>query len=121
MLSAVPVAAHVRRARDLVDRRFAEPLDLDAMAGAAGFSRYHFARVFRAAYGETPRAYLTRRRIERAQDYLRTRSCPRAVSSSYRSRPNARTGSRPSCGTTRATGSASRSARSEAEDFSPAR
>jgi AraC-like DNA-binding protein len=63
---------HLRHARDLIDRRFAEPLDLDAMAGTAGFSRYHFARAFRAAYGETPRAYLTRRRIERAQDLLRS-------------------------------------------------
>jgi AraC-like DNA-binding protein len=72
MPPAVPVVAHLRRARDLIDRRFADPLDLDAMAGAAGFSRYHFARAFRAAYGETPRAYLTRRRIERAQDYLRS-------------------------------------------------
>jgi len=72
MPPAVPVVAHLRRARDLIDRRFADPLDLDAMAGAAGFSRYHFARAFRTAYGETPRAYLTRRRIERAQDYLRS-------------------------------------------------
>jgi AraC-like DNA-binding protein len=63
---------HLRRARDLIDRRFAEPLDLDAMARAAGFSRYHFARGFREAYGETPRQYLTRRRVERAQDLLRT-------------------------------------------------
>jgi AraC-like DNA-binding protein len=68
----VPAVAHLRRARDLIDRGFAEPLDLDAMARAAGFSRYHFARAFRAAYGETPGAYLTRRRIERAQDLLRS-------------------------------------------------
>ncbi|MFB9838608.1 helix-turn-helix domain-containing protein [Actinoallomurus acaciae] len=68
----VPAVAHLRRARDLIDRRFAEPLDLDAMARAAGFSRHHFARAFRAAYGETPGAYLTRRRVERAQDLLRT-------------------------------------------------
>ncbi|HXV91990.1 MAG TPA: AraC family transcriptional regulator [Pseudonocardia sp.] len=68
----IPAAFHVRRARDLIDRHFAEPLDLDAMARAAGFSRYHFARAFRAAYGETPGAYLTRRRIERAQDLLRS-------------------------------------------------
>lgn len=67
----VPAVAHLRRARDLIDRRFAEPLDLDTMARTAGFSRYHFARAFRAAYGEPPGAYLTRRRIERAQDLLR--------------------------------------------------
>ncbi len=68
----VPAVFHLRRARDLIDRHFAEPLDLDAMARAAGFSRYHFARGFAAAYGETPGQYLTRRRIERAQDLLRS-------------------------------------------------
>jgi AraC-like DNA-binding protein len=70
--AAVPGVFHLRRARDLIDRHFAEPLDLGAMAREAGFSRYHFARAFRAAYGETPRAYLTRRRVERAQDLLRS-------------------------------------------------
>jgi AraC-like DNA-binding protein len=69
---AIPAVFHLRRARDLIDRHFAEPLDLDAMARAAGFSRYHFARGFRAAYGETPAAYLTRRRVERAKDLLRS-------------------------------------------------
>jgi AraC-like DNA-binding protein len=68
----VPAVFHVRRARDLIDRHFAEPLDLDAMARVAGFSRYHFARVFKEAYGETPGQYLTRRRVERAQDLLRS-------------------------------------------------
>lgn len=68
----VPTAFYLRQARDLVDRRFAEPINLDAMAEAAGFSRYYFIRAFRTAYGETPRAYLTRRRIERAQDLLRS-------------------------------------------------
>lgn len=68
----VPAVFHLRRARDLIDRHFAEPLDLDAMARAAGFSRYHFARGFKEAYGETPGQYLTRRRIERAQDLLRS-------------------------------------------------
>jgi AraC-like DNA-binding protein len=62
----------LRRARDLIDRDYAEPLDLDAMAREAGYSRFHFARAFTAAYGETPRAYLTRRRIERAKTLLRT-------------------------------------------------
>jgi AraC-like DNA-binding protein len=68
----VPAVFHIRRARDLIDRRFAEPLDLDDMARAAGFSRYHFARGFTAAYGESPARYLTRRRVERAQDLLRS-------------------------------------------------
>ena len=62
----------LRRAHDLIDREYADPLDLDAMAREAGYSRFHFARAFGAAYGETPRAYLTRRRIERAKTLLRT-------------------------------------------------
>jgi AraC-like DNA-binding protein len=61
----------LRRARDLIDRDYAEPLDLDDMAREAGYSRYHFARAFAAAYAETPRAYLSRRRIERAKTLLR--------------------------------------------------
>lgn len=61
---------HLRRARDRMDRDFAEPLDLDTLAAEAGFSRYHFARSFRRAFGETPAAYLTRRRIERAKRLL---------------------------------------------------
>src|SRR5215831_10386852 len=61
----------LRRARDLIDRDYAEPLDLDAMARAAGYSKYHFARSFAAVYGETPAAFLTRRRIERAKSLLR--------------------------------------------------
>jgi AraC-like DNA-binding protein len=55
-----------------MDRRYADAVDLDAMARAAGFSRYHFARSFRAAFGETPGAYLSRRRVERAKDLLRS-------------------------------------------------
>jgi AraC-like DNA-binding protein len=61
----------VREARDVIDRDFAEPLSLDALASAASYSKYHFVRAFAEAYGETPRAYLTRRRIERAKDLLR--------------------------------------------------
>jgi AraC-like DNA-binding protein len=53
-----------------MDARYAEPLNLDAMAAAAGFSRYHFVREFRAVFGETPGAYLSRRRVERAKDLL---------------------------------------------------
>ncbi|KIA62703.1 toxin-antitoxin system, toxin component [Nocardia vulneris] len=62
---------HLRRARDLADRRYADPLDLDELAAAAGVSKYHFLRAFAAVYGLTPAAYLTERRIERAQDLLR--------------------------------------------------
>ena len=68
---AVALLARLRRARDHIDRSFDEPLDLDALARVAGVSKYHFARSFEAAYGETPIRYLTRRRIERAQDLLR--------------------------------------------------
>jgi AraC-like DNA-binding protein len=62
---------HLRRAHDHIDRHYAAPLDLAALAAVAGVSKYHFARSFEAAYGETPIRYLTRRRIERAQDLLR--------------------------------------------------
>src|ERR687888_954879 len=62
----------LRRARDLTDRDFAQPLTLDSMAQAAHLSKFHFARAFTKAYGETPRTYLTRRRIERAKDLLRS-------------------------------------------------
>ena len=71
-LPSVPVLVRLRLARDLMDRCYADPLDLAALAGEAGFSRYHFARAFRAAYGEPPGAYLSRRRVERAQDLLRS-------------------------------------------------
>ncbi len=62
---------HLRRARDLADREYAQPLDLDGLAAAAGVSKYHFLRCFAATYGKTPAAYLAERRIERAQDLLR--------------------------------------------------
>jgi transcriptional regulator GlxA family with amidase domain len=63
--------AHLRRARDLMDREYAEPLDVPAMARAALMSPAHFSRKFRAAYGETPYSYLMTRRIERAKALLR--------------------------------------------------
>ena len=63
--------AHLRSARDLMDRRYADPLDLDQMAAQAGFSKFHFARAFKETYGESPVNYLTRRRLERAKDLLR--------------------------------------------------
>ena len=62
----------LRRARDHIDAHFADDLDLDRLARVAGVSKYHFARSFEATYGETPMRYLTRRRIERAQDLLRS-------------------------------------------------
>jgi len=63
--------AHLRRARDLMDRAYAQPLDVPAMARAALMSPAHFSRKFRAAYGETPYFYLMTRRIERAKALLR--------------------------------------------------
>src|SRR4051812_5449802 len=62
---------HLRRARDLMDRDYAEPLDVPTMARAALMSPAHFSRKFRAAYGETPYSYLMTRRIERAKALLR--------------------------------------------------
>lgn len=63
--------AHLRRARDLIDREYARPLDVAALARAALMSSAHFSRQFRAAYGETPYTYLMTRRIERAKLLLR--------------------------------------------------
>jgi len=62
---------HLRRARDHVDRHYAEPLDLGQLAAVASLSKYHFHRLFTATYGRTPAEHLTERRIERAQDLLR--------------------------------------------------
>lgn len=62
---------HLRRARDHMDRHYTEPIDLARLARVAGVSKYHFARCFEATFGLTPMRYLTRRRIERAQDLLR--------------------------------------------------
>lgn len=64
--------ASLRRARDHADRHFAEPLTLDRLAAVATLSKFHFLRLFRAVYGQTPVAYVSERRTERAQDLLRT-------------------------------------------------
>jgi AraC-like DNA-binding protein len=63
--------AHLRRARDLMDREYARPLDVATLARAALMSTAHFSRQFRAAYGETPYTYLMTRRVERAKALLR--------------------------------------------------
>jgi AraC-like DNA-binding protein len=63
--------AHLRRARDLMDREYARPLVVAEIARTALMSTAHFARQFRAAYGETPYSYLMTRRIERAKLLLR--------------------------------------------------
>lgn len=63
--------AHLRRARDLMDREYERPLSIAAIARSAFMSPAHFSRQFHAAYGETPYSYLMTRRIERAQWLLR--------------------------------------------------
>ena len=67
----VPPARHLLRAKDVADARYAEPLGVDDLAGAAGLSRAHFSREFRRAFGESPHAYLLTRRLERAAALLR--------------------------------------------------
>jgi AraC-like DNA-binding protein len=71
-MAYVPTARHLLRAKDLADGRYFEPLGVDDMARAAGLSRAHFSREFRAAFGESPHAYLLTRRLERAAALLRT-------------------------------------------------
>ncbi len=63
--------ARLRRARDAMDRDYAQPLDVAELARVALMSPGHFSRSFRAAYGETPYSYLMTRRIERAKALLR--------------------------------------------------
>ena len=63
--------ALLRRARDAMDRDYAKPLDVAALARVALMSPSHFTRQFRAAYGESPYSYLMTRRIERAKALLR--------------------------------------------------
>jgi AraC-like DNA-binding protein len=62
----------LRRARDRIDRDYADPIDIPVLASGAGYSREHFIRAFRTAYGETPGRYRTRRRVERACELLRS-------------------------------------------------
>jgi AraC-like DNA-binding protein len=64
------------RARDAMDRAFAEPLDVRSVARVAHVSPAHFSRQFRATFGETPHRYLQRRRIERAMELLRETDLP---------------------------------------------
>ena len=63
--------ARLRRVRDRIDREYAQPLDVEALARGAHMSAGHFSREFRAAYGEPPYNYLMTRRIERAMALLR--------------------------------------------------
>jgi AraC-like DNA-binding protein len=64
------------RARDAMDRRYAEPLDIPTLAAIAHLSASQFGRVFKQVYGETPHRYLQRRRVERAMTLLRQTDRP---------------------------------------------
>jgi AraC-like DNA-binding protein len=71
-MATVPVTRHLLRAKDLIDARYRDPLDVAALARAARLSPAHFSREFRRAFGETPHQYLLTRRLERAAALLRS-------------------------------------------------
>jgi AraC-like DNA-binding protein len=68
----LPSTRHLLRAKDLVDARYREPLDVPTLARVAHVSPAHFGREFRRAFGETPHQYLLTRRLERAAALLRS-------------------------------------------------
>jgi AraC-like DNA-binding protein len=70
-MASVPPARHLLRAKDLADAHYAEPLEVDDLARAAGLSKAHFSREFRRTFGESPYVYLLTRRLERAAALLR--------------------------------------------------
>jgi AraC-like DNA-binding protein len=72
VLNAHPPARHLLRAKDLIDARYRDPLDVPALARVAHLSPAHFSREFRRAFGETPHQYLLMRRMERAAALLRS-------------------------------------------------
>ena len=67
----LPSTRHLLRAKDLIDARYRDPLDVPTLAGVAHLSPAHFSREFRRAFGETPHQYLLTRRLERAAAMLR--------------------------------------------------
>jgi AraC-like DNA-binding protein len=67
----LPSTRHLLRAKDLIDARYRDPLDVPALARAAHLSPAHFSREFRRTFGETPHQYLLTRRLERAAALLR--------------------------------------------------
>ena len=71
-----PTARHLLRAKDLADARYADPLGVDDLAAAAGLSRAHFSRRFKATFGASPHQYLLTRRLERAAALLRATDWP---------------------------------------------
>jgi AraC-like DNA-binding protein len=70
-LTLLPPARHLLRAKDLVDARYRDALDVPTIARAAHLSPAHFSREFRRTFGETPHQYLLTRRLERAAELLR--------------------------------------------------
>src|SRR5882762_3226585 len=83
--------ARLRRVRDRIDREYAQPLDVEALARGVHMSAGHLSREFKAAYGEAPYSYLMTRRIERAMALLRGR----LLVARYLQHPLYRTGRRP--------------------------
>ena len=71
LTAPLPPARHLLRAKDLIDARYREPLEVPTLARAAHLSPAHFSREFRRAFGETPHRYLLTRRLERAAALLR--------------------------------------------------
>jgi AraC-like DNA-binding protein len=71
-MATVSASRHLLRAKDLIDARYRDPLDVQALARAARLSPAHFSREFRRAFGETPHQYLLTRRLERAAALLRS-------------------------------------------------
>jgi AraC-like DNA-binding protein len=71
-MATVPASRHLLRAKDLIDARYRDPLDVSVLAQAARLSAAHFSREFRRAFGETPHQYLLTRRLERAAALLRS-------------------------------------------------
>jgi AraC-like DNA-binding protein len=69
-MNPVPPARHLARARDMIDARYREPIDVATIAASAGLSTAHFSREFRQAFGEPPHQYLLTRRMERAAALL---------------------------------------------------
>ena len=70
-ITSVPPGRHLLRAKDLMDARYREPLDIPALARAARLSPAHFSREFKREFGQTPHQYLLHRRLERAAELLR--------------------------------------------------
>jgi AraC-like DNA-binding protein len=70
-MKPAPPARHLLRAKDLIDARYREQLEVPALARAARLSTAHFSREFRRSFGESPHQYLLTRRLERAAELLR--------------------------------------------------